>query len=205
MEEWIKIIAILVILGFGPVTQWWIKRQQKAQEAAKAARRDSAPLSPPSSVSPGPAAGRRTIFYGRSSEMPPRPAPQAPTGPTPLASATRRPPPPTQRRTQGRRPAVAPTPVPPPEETPHALEEVGALAKHHLQQLKPDSVSALSAHHLTAEVEKQVAADLPALAAAKTSDHAHPLFHRDMLRGRNAARAFVLGEIFGPPRAFRDF
>ncbi len=213
--EWVQILFVVAVVVIAPLAQWWIRRQQRAQQEAEARRRAAPP--PPADAPAQP--DRRTIFYGRPAQpsghgtsAAPRAPDQLATGPTPMVSAGRTP----------ARPAAPPAPAGSPEvrhvaeqirrraqpqaDEP-ALEEVGALAKHHLGELKPDQVSALRKHHLGADVHGQVAPGAAARAAApaaKAAARARPLFHRDMLRGGNAARAFILAEILGPPKGLQE-
>lgn len=221
--EWVQILFVVAVVILAPLAQWWIRRQQRAQQEAEARRRAAPP--PPADAPAQP--DRRTIFYGgpaqpsgHGTSAAPRAPDQLATGPTPMVSAGRTParpaaPPPPAGSPQvrlvaeqiRRRAQARPAPAPQPQADEPALEEVGALARHHLRELKPDQVSALRKHRLEADMHGQVApgaATRAAAPAAKAAARARPLFHRDMLRGGNAARAFILAEILGPPKGLQE-
>jgi len=234
--EWVQILFVVAVVILAPLAQWWIRRQQRAQQEAEARRRAAPPPPPPAdapaqpdrrtvfyggpaqpSGHPGTATGR-AVAGGTSAA--PRAPDQLATGPTPMVSAGRTParpaaPPPPAGSPQvrlvaeqiRRRAQARPAPAPQPQADEPALEEVGALARHHLRELKPDQVSALRKHRLEADMHGQVApgaATRAAAPAAKAAARARPLFHRDMLRGGNAARAFILAEILGPPKGLQE-
>ena len=183
MKELLPFILFLVIVGGVNALRWLIEKQQREKEKEEPAQRGAEP--PARTASPG----HRPIFYGRSGQRQPPPAPQVEgetevrPAPQPLAAPTQAPAQP--RRVQSQRTARRPAPV---AAAPRPVQA-------HPLRSEPPQRSSL-------RKEPSVA---PAIPAAVVSEPRHQArFFGDLLAPRNLARAVVLAEILGPPKAFQD-
>jgi len=204
MEQLIGLLIFGAIALAVSAVKWWTeKREREAVEArTKHAGRDLAESAPPRPAGEPPApppADRRPPFYDRPGEVPPPPAPEMPTlifsPPVPAPPV----PPGVEVVQRVIRRKVA-RPAPPPAEAEPALEAVGALARRHIEAIKEQAVSSIEGRRIQGGVEGARQAPAPGPAVSPGAP-----WLADALRGGNAARAVILMEVLGPPRAFRDY
>jgi hypothetical protein len=184
MEEILGIVLFLLLIGGASALRWWIEKQQREKEAEEQDRRTT-PAAPPA-----PTPGRRPIFYVRPVEKTRFAAPES--EPIDLETLVLTP---TDR--QILQPAAlqqADRPAPPRRQP--AARRRGARRPAR-REAEPQPSPAPQAEPLKPPGTIK--------AAAPVAGPQDTPFLGSLLGGRNVAKAIVLSEILGPPKAFRDF
>ena len=211
MSQLLSLILVLLIIGGANALRWWLEKA--AREKERIEREQHKAAQPPQGARPG----ARPVFYGRSSEPtakarphmePPRPQPVAPPvmrpqtiRPQPPKTRPARPPAAAQQPAarRPRRPA-RPKPVAGEPGVKEAPAAVGSLEGRRLGSLGAPLASALRERRLQSSIIAEPSAQAEAILPRRGAD-----FFGDLLKGRNLAKAVVLAEVLGPPRAFREF
>jgi len=209
MGQLLSLVLVLLIIGGANVLRWWLEKAAREKERIEREQHEAAQS--PKGARPG----ARPVFYGRSSEPtakarphvePPAPQPVAPpvmrpqtTRPQPPKTRPARPPAPAHRPAarRPRRPA-RPKPVADEPGVEEAPAGVGSLEGRRLGSLGAPSVSALRGRQLQSGIITEPSAQAEVILPRRGAD-----FFGDLLKGRNLAKAVVLAEVLGPPRAFR--
>ena len=209
MGQLLSLVLVLLIIGGANALRWWLEKAAKEKERIEREQHEAAQS--PQGARPG----ARPVFYGRSSEptakarphMEP-PAPQ-PVAPPVMRPQTIRPQPPKTRPARppaaaqhpaARRPrrSAQAKPVAGEPGVKEAPAGVGSLEGRRLGSLGAPSVSALREQRLQSDILAEPSAQAEAILPRRGAG-----FLGDLLKGRNLAKAVVLSEVLGPPRAFR--
>ena len=174
MEEILGILLFLLLIGGASALRWWIEKQQREKEADDRARRPSA--APPSA----PPAGRQPVFYDRAGEEPRFAGPEA--EPTRLQA-------PVFLLTD-----LETLEAPPPQ--PAARRRAGRRPARREPEAEPQPSPAPQAEPLKPPGTLKAAATV---AVSRAGPFLGSLLERETL-----AKALVLSEILGPPKALRD-
>ena len=174
MEEILGIILFLLLIGGASALRWWVEKQQRKKEAEEHQLHST--LAQP----PGPPPGGRPVFYDQAGEKPrfavPAPEPTSLQAPVFLLTDPE---------------ALEVLPLQPP------------ARRSARREAEPQPSPAPLAESL-----KPLAEPLKPLgtikAAAPVAGPQDTPFLGSLLGGRNVAKAIVLSEILGPPKALRD-
>ena len=190
MKELLPFILFLVIIGGVNALRWLIEKQQREKE--ESARRGAEP--PAHAATPG----RRPIFYGRPGERRPTPVPPS-EAEAPLPSPLRPMQPPIRRL----QPLAASAEAAARPSTVRKQQRTRRTAAARAPQ--PAQTQPLRAEPpRESSLQKAPAAASAIPKAAAGEPHLTTPFFGDLLAPKNLARAVVLAEILGPPKALQD-
>jgi len=211
MSQLLSLVLVLLIIGGANALRWWLEKAAKEKERVEREQHEA--IQPPRGARPG----ARPVFYGRSSESTAKARPRMePPAPQPVASPVMRPqtirpqppkaqpsarPPAATRQPAARRPRrpARPKPVAGEPGVKEAPAGVALPQGRRLGSLGAPSASVLREHRLRSGIVTEPPAQAEVILPRRGAG-----FLGDLLKGRNLAKAVVLSEVLGPPRAFRE-